>query len=91
MEIPNFALRNLNPDYDNITSGGEASIFIGSHSSHGYGNLEIFKLNNYFSKVAAKKWHKAIYDMKKDKDLLREIQILMKVGQIFYRIISHTT
>ena len=35
MEILNFAFDDFNTAVNNVVSGGEANIFIGTHSSHG--------------------------------------------------------
>ena len=81
MEIPTFAFGHFNIDFNDTVQGGEATIFIGSHSSHGYSSLEISQLNCYFSKVAVKKWNKNCYNTNKETVLKGEVQILMEVGK----------
>ena len=44
MEASTFVLDNFQINVDETQHGGEAIIFIGSHSNHEYNNLEIFKL-----------------------------------------------
>ena len=82
MGIPMFVEDDFHQiDYKNFKFGGEAIVLIGSYKDHGYSNLEIFKLNCYFSKVAIKKWHNNLSDTKMEKILKREIQILRQVGK----------
>ena len=83
MATPEFVEDNFLIDLLNVKYGGEAIVYKGIHESHGYSNLEIFRLNYYLSKVAIKKWHRNLHDEAEKQRRRREVTLLMEVEHVF--------